>query len=832
VLSAVISGSGFTLITQPPFLVRGGGSVTMRLRYDPSSPGAHSGQLTITSSIGGCDRTTRIDIIGRYGQSYLDLTPSTLLFANVVVGSSQTRSLRIRNRDMLNLHLSSAYLQTDPPFSATVNVPMSFDTGAVLDIPVTFLPDSVGSSFGSLCLVFDKPCPDTVCISLEGVAIDGDLIFTTPVLRFDTLAQCVSQTGTAILRNSGSADVILKGSALGGPGAAAFTILDPVATNETLSAGGSRNFRMEFDPSTASDGPVHATLFVSTDAPKQPVVELPLEGMRVTQSTPQTITIVLGDILLGSSLTVSADGTNTGSAPLRVRAFSLPPAYTALGALPRTLPAKQPFSLRFSFAPVGDGPFADTLLVEIGPCSDTLRIVVAGVASRPFEQTDVDYLQVPVCEMRDGVTQLINNSEDDMDVLAMTIEGAFASRYAFISPPATPFVLPAGSTRSIAIRFTPLPGDMGSTGAELRTELRIDGQQHSFLSQLLADVFDGGIDFSAIPPLGSAPLGEESAVHDVIGRNTSAFPVDVADVAARSPRLRVVETLPPLPSRILPGDSLVVRVTFTPDAQGWIDDSLTLRATSPCAVERRIPLRFEGRGDLLPLQISSADASGAIDDTVTIPLLLSRDISGLGITAWTGQLSFDRSMLYPIGVQRSGSMSAAMRVQWEYDARRGVVTFTADSGRLEGGSDLLALRCLVLVGEDSVSTLRPDSFRFSHPAISVTALTAGQFRLDGYCFADGTRLLDAADSVAVLGSIVPNPVSTRAIVPVTLTASASVRLTLVDARGREVAVVFSGVRPAGRNELLFDAGRIPAGSYLVLLRRAEGAQLRRMTIVR
>jgi hypothetical protein len=832
VLGAVISGSGFTLLTQPPFHVRGGGSVTLRLRYDPPAPGAHSGQLSLSSRIGGCDRTTVIEIAGRFGQPYLDITPSTLLFANVVAGSSQTRSLRIRNRDMQDLHLFSAHLQPAPPFSATVSAPMPFDTGAVLDIPVTFLPDSVGSSFGTLCLIFDKPCPDTVCVSLEGVAIDGDLIFTTPVLRFDTLAQCGSQTVTAVLRNSGSADVLLKGNALGGPGAAAFTVLDPVTSDETLQAGGSRNFRVAFDPSSASDGPVHATLFISTDAAKQPVVELPLEGMRVTQSTPPTITVVLGDILLGSPFTISADGVNTGSAHLQVRSYGLPATYSAIDALPHILPAQQTFSLRFSFAPVDEGSFADTLLAEIGPCSDTLLIVVVGVASRPYEQTDVDYLQVPVCDIREGVAQLINNSEEDMDVLAMTIEGAFASRYAFVSPPATPFPLPAGSTRSVAIRFTPAPGDVGDTGAELRTDLRIDGQQHSFRSRLIADVFDGGIDFTGVPPLGSAPLGEESAVIAVVGRNNSAFPVDVAEVFATSPRLRIVDTQPALPARILPGDSLVLRLTFTPDTQGWIDDSLSLRATSPCAVELRIPLRFEGRGDLIPVEISSTDVHGAVDDTVTIPILLSRDVSGLGITAWSGKLTFDRSMLYPIAVQRSGTMSAAMRVQWEYDARRGEVSFTADSGRLAVGTALLTLHCLVLVGGDSVCALQPVSYNFSHPAITVTDMIPGRFRLDDYCFAGGARLLDAADSTANLGSIVPNPVTALAVIPVTLAEAASVRLSIVDARGREVAVVHSGELLSGRNELQFDASTLSAGSYLMLLRSDEGLQSRRMTVVR
>lgn len=72
---------------------------------------------------------------------------------------------------------------------------------------------------------------------------------------------------------------------------------------------------------------------------------------------------------------------------------------------------------------------------------------------------------------------------------------------------------------------------------------------------------------------------------------------------------------------------------------------------------------------------------------------------------------------------------------------------------------------------------------------------------------------DAPAAVLDLG-IVPQPVSAAARVTYHLPAEASVRVTLSDLLGREVAVLDEGRRGAGRHDLQFDAASLPSGVYL------------------
>ncbi|MDT8323137.1 MAG: choice-of-anchor D domain-containing protein, partial [Bacteroidota bacterium] len=750
----------FTILTQPPYFVRTGEGVDVRLRFTPQgSVGGSTYVLTLVSRSGGCTRTSTVVLTGRRGASFIEAVPLPLLFANVVAGSSQTRTLQLRNRDMRDLRLADVIISPDPPFSAAVTTPMDLDTGATLDIPVTFLPDSVDSYFGTICLVFDRPCPDTVCVSLEGEAIDGDIVFAVPELRFDTLAQCETQLRSVNLRNTGSTPVTLQGSTLGGAGAGAFTIVNPVTADEAVPPGSSREFRLRFQPATASDGLVTAILFVSTDAPKQSVVELPLEGTRVTQQTPtpEPVRVALGGVLLGSAVSFDAECVNTGTAVLRITGMLLPAGYAADAGMPAQLIPRRMQSLPFVYTPAAEGGFVDTLRLVLQPCDDTLRVIVSGEVSRPYTQSDADFGETAVCRMTGARVELRNNSGEEMEILALAVEGAFASRYSFDSPPVLPLTLPAHGADSVWLTLTPQPGDRGDVSAVLRSDVRIEGQLYTFRSALHASVFDGGLDFDGVTDLGASPIGEESPVVTVTGYNRSGYFVSIGEVQPGSPRLRIVATEPALPATLLPGDSLRVQLTFTPDRQGLIADSLFTVVTSPCPVRLPVPLQFEGRGDLLSVELRAGDTRGAIDDTIAVPLFLSRDITGLGVIAFSGILRYDASMLYPVGVDTDGSLAAAMHTRWQSDTA-GVLTFAADSGRLAGDTDLLLkLRFLVLIGMDSVSVLRPAAAAFSHPAITVGSYGDGRFTLTDYCFADGSRLLEQ-DSVAnaQMGKIRPS----------------------------------------------------------------------------
>lgn len=66
-------------------------------------------------------------------------------------------------------------------------------------------------------------------------------------------------------------------------------------------------------------------------------------------------------------------------------------------------------------------------------------------------------------------------------------------------------------------------------------------------------------------------------------------------------------------------------------------------------------------------------------------------------------------------------------------------------------------------------------------------------------------------------AVAPNPVAGRATARYELTEGAAVRLSVYDVQGREVAVLYEGVRPAGSYRTPFEPATLPAGVYLVHL---------------
>ena len=90
----------------------------------------------------------------------------------------------------------------------------------------------------------------------------------------------------------------------------------------------------------------------------------------------------------------------------------------------------------------------------------------------------------------------------------------------------------------------------------------------------------------------------------------------------------------------------------------------------------------------------------------------------------------------------------------------------------------------------------------------------------------------APDGAELSLAVHPNPASGRAEVPFALAASADVRLSVVDALGREVAVLADGPHAAGDHAASLDAGSLAAGVYVVRLRGDGAHAVRRLTVVR
>ena len=78
----------------------------------------------------------------------------------------------------------------------------------------------------------------------------------------------------------------------------------------------------------------------------------------------------------------------------------------------------------------------------------------------------------------------------------------------------------------------------------------------------------------------------------------------------------------------------------------------------------------------------------------------------------------------------------------------------------------------------------------------------------------------------------PNPFNPSTTITYTLDAAMPVTLTVTDIFGREIRVIDSGMRSAGRHDIVFDAGDLPGGVYLYRLQIPSGNAIGRMLLLR
>ncbi|MEZ4387125.1 MAG: FlgD immunoglobulin-like domain containing protein [Candidatus Krumholzibacteriia bacterium] len=149
---------------------------------------------------------------------------------------------------------------------------------------------------------------------------------------------------------------------------------------------------------------------------------------------------------------------------------------------------------------------------------------------------------------------------------------------------------------------------------------------------------------------------------------------------------------------------------------------------------------------------------------------------------------------------------------------------------------------------DPVHPVPVGTYRQVDPVESATSLAARGPRIAVTMTIGGLRILvdelltveapaDLAVPALVLTPAWPNPFNPQTVLAFTMPVAGHVRATVLDLRGREVAVLVDGERPAGRHEVRWDGrdrrGRaLPSGTYLVDVRGCGEAASRKVSLVR
>ena len=166
-ISGLQTAAPFAVVSPAtPFQVGANASATVTVTFSPSSTGAQTGTLIITSDDPNNGSVT-VSLSGTGSAPRIGVNPSSLTFGNATVGQSATMNLTLANQGTATLNVKS--LTVIAPF-AVVSPATPFQVAANSSATVTlsFSPTVAGAQTGTLSIASDDPVNSSLTVALNG----------------------------------------------------------------------------------------------------------------------------------------------------------------------------------------------------------------------------------------------------------------------------------------------------------------------------------------------------------------------------------------------------------------------------------------------------------------------------------------------------------------------------------------------------------------------------------------------------------------------------------------------------------------------------------------
>ncbi|MBR9977680.1 MAG: choice-of-anchor D domain-containing protein [Bacteroidetes bacterium] len=828
-LDAFIVSSALPVALQPATLTQ------LRVTFLPPAFGSFEDTLYLTTA--RCDLRVPVVLRGTMLEENYTVTPTPLEFTNVAVGSNETRNFSFSNLHLPYVRISDVRISPAGTFASWGAYPKTVPLGDVVELPILYNPKDAGPHSATACIIIDLPCPDTLCLPLNGSTGAGALVAIPPELEYGIVPDCADSILYDTLRNIGAGSITLRSNRVEGSAASLFTVENPILAPEQLASGAERVFEIRARSSAApADGDYGAELIVETDNSAQPTLTVPLGMERRTLRISDDMTVDYGTIYVDAPATRSVTLVNRGTMDLIYRSGDLPAGVVIEPSLPISIPPGGTVLVDITYIPRFPGNWESTLTLHTGsPCELNTRLTLRGEVRTAFTVTDVDFGHIPQCTPSSVISAVLHNvSTVEASVVSARFEGNPPGTFTLIRPDAFPVPLPAASSFEVEIVYDPDPAATPAaytTTLVLTTESSRGTQEHRVAVSV--HVRSGWLAFLTSPHFGEYSLGRASHVLQARFRNENNFPItiDAANIEQSLPgNFSLIGTTPELPVTLGRSEVLQVHFVFETQVEGRVDARLQLQQSAPCPGTDSYEIYAFGVDDAIRAELSIDAHTGVIDEILHIPIRLHTDLDHADVISWEGNVAFNPSMLHPLSVVTEGTLSADMQVSMEYDNASGQLLIQARDGLLSDGTgDLAILRFLVLVGDDNTTplTLMPD-FDFTSGRARVETKRDGSFTLLGYCDASGNRFIRPTAGL-IMQPNRPNPFSEHTVIEYEIADDGPVDLRVHDHMGREVARLVSlPAQSAGRYRVILEAATLPPGVYFAILRDGTDVVVRKM----
>lgn len=262
-----VTGAGFSAsgITVPKTLAVGA-SMTVSVKFAPTTAGTVNGSLNITSN--ATNSTAQYPLSGTGISPVLSATPSTVSFGSVPAGTINSQTIQLKNTSSSNLTLTGTSISVAGGQFHTggLTLPMTLAAGTSTRLQLYFAPTIQGVLSGTLTVNVASPnAPRVITISGTGVAATKTLSVTPTSLNFGSESVGISHQLTVSLKNTGNSAVTVSGI---GVSNSSFATGGGV-NGATLAAGQTATLDVIFNPTTAA---AHSgSVNISSNATNSPV---------------------------------------------------------------------------------------------------------------------------------------------------------------------------------------------------------------------------------------------------------------------------------------------------------------------------------------------------------------------------------------------------------------------------------------------------------------------------------------------------------------------------------------------------------------------------------
>lgn len=273
-----VGGAGFTMSAIVcPQTLDAGVEIPVSVSYAPSKAGNSPGTIEFfTKEANGTAEVVLKGVgVAKAAAGYLSATPLSVEFQNVAVGVHNTQSIQLTNTGSVSLTISGV-TTTGVGFSVSgLATPLSVAPGATMQLTVGFLPESTGSSSGSVVLT------STASDSQMTIVLSGSSVGSSPVLdvapasvSFGNVPVNGAATQQFMLKNGGNSNLIISGASTLGTGLSVAGV-----AAGTLEPGQSEVVTAEFAPKTA--GSVTGGITIQSNASNGGSITVPVTGAGV-----------------------------------------------------------------------------------------------------------------------------------------------------------------------------------------------------------------------------------------------------------------------------------------------------------------------------------------------------------------------------------------------------------------------------------------------------------------------------------------------------------------------------------------------------------------------